>query len=122
MGRAGFCSLGGVEWNGFEKCANHSMKVRVPGEFVIPWNFTWLGCQMLRSPRGPIFPFASGNDLRIEWTCTVCFPYLGLWKTGLHLGFGSKHIHASRLTKEFGFGFNVFGEGRELEHLCKCCY
>lgn len=54
------------------------------------------------------FHLLRGNGLRIEWTCTLCFPYLGLWETGLHLGFGSKHIHASHLTKEFGFGLHYF--------------
>lgn len=38
----------------------------------------------------------------------MCFPYLGLGETGLHLGFGSKHIHASHLTKGFGFGLKFF--------------
>lgn len=53
-------------------------------------------------------PFAYGKRLRIERTCTKCFPYLGLWEAGWHLGFGSKHINASHLTKEFGFGLTFF--------------
>lgn len=61
---------------------------------------------MLWSTRGPIFPLAQG--LRIEWTCAVCFPYLGLRETGLHLGFVSQHIRASHLTKGFGFGLKFF--------------
>lgn len=41
--------------------------------------------------------FLRGNGLRREWTCDTCFlPYLGLWETGMYLGFGSRHI--SHLT------------------------
>lgn len=108
-----------LTWECFEKCANHSVKVNVcvvvgggGGEyFAISWDFTWLGFQMLWSTRGPIFLcicLGETNGLRIEWTCTLCFPYLGLWETRLHLGFGSKHIHAFHLTEEFGVGLHYF--------------
>lgn len=61
---------------------------------------------MLWSARGPIFPFAYVSKNRMD--VSMCFPYLGLWETGLQLGFGSKHIHSSHSTEEFGFGLYFF--------------